>query len=105
MDATRTEAMTCGCCGGDLPPQRIWEANRDKAGECDGSVDDQGCCRAYSHQWEAYEFIHTHSGYAVERMSDRAYAEFLDSSEAAAACENLNDGTDSESEYEWQEVG
>lgn len=39
----------CGCCGGDLPARDIWEANRDRAGECDGSIEaDTGRCRAYA---------------------------------------------------------
>ncbi len=31
-----------------MPSREIWEANRDRAGECDGSVDRRGRCRAWS---------------------------------------------------------
>lgn len=37
---------TCQCCGGKLPERDVWEANRDRAGECDGSVTADGRCRA-----------------------------------------------------------
>lgn len=43
-----TKTTTCGCCGGDMPAYEIWQANRDDAGECDGSIDRQGRCRAWS---------------------------------------------------------
>lgn len=43
-----TTQTTCQCCGGDLPSRDIWEANRDNAGDCDGSVDARGRCRAFS---------------------------------------------------------
>lgn len=55
---TTTENRTCGCCGGDLPSRDIWEAHRDEAGECNGSIDAAtGRCRAYADDelWEADE--------------------------------------------------
>jgi hypothetical protein len=53
--ATRGEALaafgaaqTCQCCGGAMPDRSTWERNRDRAGECDGSVDSRtGRCRAW----------------------------------------------------------
>lgn len=40
--------MTCECCGGTIPERDVWEARRDEAGECDGSVDARtGRCRAW----------------------------------------------------------
>lgn len=46
----QAETTTCGCCGGDMPAYEIWEANRDRAGDCTGSIDGQGRCRAWSHE-------------------------------------------------------
>lgn len=49
---------TCQCCGGSLPPLDIWEANRNAADDCNGSVDpDNGRCRAFSRDelWEVEE--------------------------------------------------
>jgi hypothetical protein len=40
--------QTCDCCGGSLPARDIWEANRDHADDCTGSVDSNGRCRAFS---------------------------------------------------------
>jgi hypothetical protein len=46
---TTTRTMTCACCGGLLPPRDVWEANRDRADECTGSVDAQtGRCRSFA---------------------------------------------------------
>ena len=41
------KTQTCSCCGGYLPEPTIWEANRYRAGDCDGSVSRSGRCRAY----------------------------------------------------------
>lgn len=41
-------SQTCDCCGGSLPARDIWEANRDHADDCTGSVDSNGRCRAFS---------------------------------------------------------
>lgn len=39
---------TCQCCGGILPNQYVWEFARDNVtGECTGSVDSSGRCRAF----------------------------------------------------------
>lgn len=44
-----TVGMTCDCCGGSLPDYDTWEANRDRAGECTGSIDPRTSrCRAYA---------------------------------------------------------
>ncbi len=48
--------MICHCCGGDMPPRPIWEANRDSCPcDCTGSVDRRGRCRAWSDDelWQA----------------------------------------------------
>ena len=52
------KTMTCDCCGGDLPARDVWEANRDYADDCDGSIDGKGRCRAFSRDelWVAYEY-------------------------------------------------
>jgi hypothetical protein len=40
---------SCQCCGGSLPDLSIWEANREIAGECDGTIHlETGRCRAYA---------------------------------------------------------
>lgn len=40
--------MICDCCGGEMPDRDVWEARRDEADECDGSVDARtGRCRAW----------------------------------------------------------
>lgn len=51
---SKTKTHTCGCCNGDLPAREIWEANRDQAGDCTGSVDANGRCKAFSDDdlWE-----------------------------------------------------
>ncbi len=50
------DTQTCHCCGGDLPPPDIWEAHREEAGDCDGSVTESGRCRAYADDslWEPH---------------------------------------------------
>ena len=49
-----TTTQTCGGCGGSLPDRDTWEANRDQADDCTGSVDASGRCRAFSRDelWE-----------------------------------------------------
>lgn len=57
MSATK-KIMRCDCCGGDLPPRKIWEANRDNADDCDGSVHMPTLrCRAFRRDelWEVEE--------------------------------------------------
>lgn len=58
MCGNRSEWMTCDCCGGHLPPQEIWDANRNHAGDCDGSVHPAtDRCRAFADDdlWEMEE--------------------------------------------------
>ena len=45
---TATQTQTCQCCNGEMPAREVWEANRDRAGECTGSVDSVGRCKAWS---------------------------------------------------------
>lgn len=55
MNANNTTARrNCQCCNGSLPALEVWEANRDAADECNGSVDATGRCRAFSRDelWE-----------------------------------------------------
>jgi hypothetical protein len=50
-DESGDEKMTktCQCCGGSLPSQYVWEFARDNVrGECAGSVDSSGQCRAFN---------------------------------------------------------
>ena len=51
---TTNQTRTCQCCGGDLPAYDVWEANRDRADDCTGSVGEKGRCRAFSRDelWE-----------------------------------------------------
>lgn len=50
--------MTCGCCGGSLPMQQVWEARRHTAGDCTGGVDENGRCFAFSDSdWELHHKI------------------------------------------------
>lgn len=98
---------TCDCCGGQLPPREIWEANRDHAGECTGSIEPQtGRCRAYADDdlWSAgYSLISTSSGYGVRRANGDI-AEFLDSDEADEARNLMESGAAEEDDYEWYEA-
>ena len=48
VDTLAEPAQACQCCGGSMPGRTTWEAHRDEAGECDGSIDRQGHCRAWS---------------------------------------------------------
>lgn len=41
------DTKACGCCGGEMPAGDMWEDRRNSAGECDGSVDSAGRCRAF----------------------------------------------------------
>lgn len=100
-------SQTCDCCGGSLPAKDIWEANRDVADDCDGSVDSNGRCRAFSRDelWEVaaeYELVETASGWAVER-EDGAWAEFLSRGEVNEVLAALKTGETTEADYEWQE--
>lgn len=58
---------TCHCCGGQLPPKETWEANRDNADNCTGSIDPtSGRCRAYADDalWihpEVAEYVADHA--------------------------------------------
>jgi hypothetical protein len=41
----------CSCCGGALPPESVYEESRSwdvESGDCDGSVQSSGRCRAFS---------------------------------------------------------
>jgi hypothetical protein len=38
----------CPRCGGEMPGDEIWEARRHLAGECNGTCDERGRCRAWS---------------------------------------------------------
>ena len=43
--------LVCGCCGGFMPPQRIWEKNRHYAGDCTGSIGRHDRCRAWENNF------------------------------------------------------
>lgn len=48
MQAYRDDSIVCQCCGGWMPARVIWEARRNEAGDCTGSINDSGRCRAWA---------------------------------------------------------
>ena len=52
------EHQTCDCCHGSLPSRSVWEAYRSGDGDCTGSVDGAGRCRAYGDDaWDCQAIV------------------------------------------------
>lgn len=100
-----TMTMTCDCCGGSLPEQKIWEMNRNSAGDCTGALDTEtGRCRAFADDdlWVATEEIRFSADGSISMV-------YCDGDPVRCPTQNDMDtlpvGEDMESTYDYRDIG